>query len=58
MQGENKEKQVQRIQENIGNKPVTYLESQQNLIGFFSILLDEARRINPEKYLDGYRKSK
>jgi hypothetical protein len=26
-------------------------DSNRNLVGFFSILLDEARRIAPEKYL-------
>lgn len=30
------------------------LDSDRNLVGFFSILLEEARRIDPEKYLDRY----
>lgn len=33
-------------------------DSDRNLVGFFSILLEEARRIDPEKYLDGYVKNK
>ena len=34
------------------------LDSDRNLVGFFSILLEEARRIDPEKYLEGYVKNK
>lgn len=26
-----------------------------NLVGFFSLLLAEAKRTNPEKYLEGYK---
>jgi hypothetical protein len=39
-------------------KNLENLDSDRNLVGFFSILLEEARRIDPEKYLDGYVKNK
>jgi len=31
--------------------------SQENLLGVFSILLEVAKRTNPEKYLVGYKKN-
>jgi len=32
-------------------------ESEQNLLGVFSILLEVAKRTNPEKYLIGYKQN-
>lgn len=40
----------------IEQKSTESSDSQQNLIGFFSILLAEAVRTKPEKYLEGYKK--
>ena len=34
-----------------------YDNPQENLLGVFSILLDVAKRTNPEKYLIGYKKN-
>ena len=34
-----------------------YEDPQENLLGVFSILLDVAKRTNPEKYLSGYKKN-
>lgn len=39
------------------NEEKTNLESDENLLGVFSILLDVAKRTNPEKYLVGYKKN-
>lgn len=39
------------------NKEKTNLESDENLLGVFSILLDVAKRTDPEKYLVGYKKN-
>ena len=50
-------KEEKKVLGNIGFSKPQDLEQDQNLIGFFSILLDEARRVNPEKYLEGYRKN-
>lgn len=52
-----KEKLVQEISENIGNKIDSEFEEKQNLLGLFAILLAVAKRTNPEKYLVGYRKT-
>lgn len=50
-------KQNKEISENIGIGPSAEFENNHNLIGFFSILLEEALRTNPEKYLEGYKKN-
>ncbi len=42
----------------VGANTSDAFEATQNLIGFFSILLDEARRTNPEKYINSYKKNK
>lgn len=49
-------KPANRILENIGNEKMSNFESEQNLIGLFTILLETARRTKSEKYLDGYKK--
>jgi len=50
MSAENWEKPTDKMSESIGNKHVADFESEQNLIGFFSILLEEDMRINPQNY--------
>ena len=50
MRGQDKEKPVQKVSENIGNKPTADFEAEQNLIGAFSILLEWDKRVNPQNY--------
>ncbi len=40
---------------NCNNRENTDKESEENLLGVFSILLVVAKRTNPEKYLKGYK---
>lgn len=37
-------------------QPIQAEDSETNLLGVFSILLSVAKRVNPEKYLTGYKK--
>jgi hypothetical protein len=49
-----KEKPTLEVEEEF---PQQYDNPQENLLGVFSILLDVAKRTNPEKYLIGYKKN-
>ena len=53
MTGNKKKKQIPEMVEP-GIR--SYDDPQENLLGVFSILLDVAKRANPEKYLVGYKK--
>lgn len=43
------------LSEAIEQDVLMYNDSQENLLGVFSILLTVAKRTNPEKYLNGYK---
>ncbi len=45
------------ISETVEKDTRQYDNPQENLLGVFSILLDVAKRTNPEKYLIGYKKN-
>ncbi len=49
-----KEKQIPEIYEESIQQ---YDNPEENLLGVFSILFDVAKRTNPEKYLNGYKKN-
>lgn len=51
------EKIENKIYETVEQEVQQYDDPQENLLGIFSILLDVAKRTNPEKYLSGYKKN-
>jgi hypothetical protein len=46
-----------KISETVELDDQQYDDPQENLLGVFSILLAVAKRTNPGKYLDGYKKT-
>ncbi len=49
-------KTEKKISETVEQDNQQYEDPQENLLGVFAILLDVAKRNNPEKYLVGYKK--